>query len=219
MEPYGNDRITGGGAQAQRFFQGLGIDRRRLLPDAQHLYDNFLTHPTLQNIHRLQAQIAGDANRVFHNFPTRYQRLRRYRDRLLGETQDYLRRTDPNALNTYNMGRQITRDLVSPYTANTTLEQVSRGVHPNVTPKQLTNAIKEGQRNIIYETEGGHPVTAIHPHHRLNNHLNHIENLMKLQKGFNYGAGLAGLAGAGYGADAIIRNYLNKNIMHNEGSY
>ena len=182
------------------YFYKMGINRKLLMPDAKIAYDNVLNEPSLHNIHKLQSQISSDANKVYESHPNKYQRFRQYKNKLMDDTQNYLEKIDPNALADYNLGRQITRDVVSPYTSGKLIEQVSKGVYPNVSAKELSSAIEKGKRDILYEKEGK-PVTAIHENHSLVNHLNDINHKIKNYNRLKYGLGAAlvgtGLIGTG----------------------
>lgn len=197
FDKYGNNNIT---VDPSAYFQKMGIERKKLMHDARIAYDNALKEPSLNNIHKLQSRISADANKVFENYPNKYQTFREYKNRLMDDTQKYLGKIDEGALKDYNLGRQITRDVVSPYTSGNLLEQVARGVYPEVSARELSSAIKKGKRDIIYENEG-RPVTAIHGEHPLVNHLNDIERSMRNYRHFKYGVGGAlatsGLIGAG----------------------
>lgn len=187
FDQYGNNKIT---INPLNYLNKMGIQRKMLMHDAKIAYDEVLKNPSLTNIHKLQSKISSDANKVFENYPNKYQRFREYKNKLMDDTQNYLGKIDKNALDQYNLGRQITRDVVSPYTSGTLLEQVAKGVYPDVSHDKLISAIKKGKRDIIYEKDGK-PVTAIHEEHPLINHLNDIENAMKNYNRLKYGLGSA----------------------------
>lgn len=205
FDQYGDNKIT---VNPTNYLGKMGIERKRLMHDAKIAYDDVLKNPTLNNVHKLQSQINSDANKVFENYPNKYQAYREYKNKLMDDTQSYLGKIDENALNNYNLGRQITRDVVSPYTSSTLLQQVAKGVYPDVSAHELSSAIHKGKRDIIYEREGK-PVTAIHETHPLINHLSDIESRLRNYKLMKYGLG-AGVIGSGAlgGANKLNQMYM-----------
>ncbi len=180
FQQYGNTPVT---HNSNNFMANAGIERRHLYPEARKLYDEFLAEPIFQNLHNLQSRLGADIRKVniARNKPLTEQRFTQYRNALKNEAETFLSR-DQNALNQYNLGSQITRDLVEPFNANATLKQISRGTRISPTPQQISNAIKKGREKIVYE-RGGNMATAIPENHPLNRHFNEINNRLDISKG------------------------------------
>ncbi len=201
---------------------------KRLGPEAKNKYKEFISDPNLQNLHELQSQIGKDAARMATN-PNRvytYQGLSRTRN-ALNEKIDHFLSRDINALNSYKLGREITKNKIMPYLSNKTLEKVVEGVKKDISPAQLKNAIKQGTEKITHK-KSGNAYTAIPEDHALRNHLNEINHAIKFGEGAKIGlptlggilgseallpgfGTIGGIGGAGIGA-SLLSNTGNKAL-------
>lgn len=180
FQQYGNAAVTENPGQ---YLMEAGIEKRRLYPESKKTYDKFIQNPTFQNLHNLQSVVGKDLRRVGKDTskPLTTQRFKEYRNNLQDLATQFLGR-DENALAQYNLGSQITRDLVSPFEVNTTLKQISRGTRLQTKPQEISNAIKKGREKIISEI-GGKPTTAIPDNHPLVRHFNEINNRLNIGQG------------------------------------
>lgn len=180
FDQYGNANVTNNPGQ---YLLNSGIERRRLYPEAQKIYDAFMQEPTFQNLHDLQSIIGKDLRKISKDTskPLTTQRFEDYRNSLQDLATQFLSR-DQNALARYNLGSQITRDLVAPFEVNPTLTQISSGTRLNAKPHEISNAIKKGREKIITR-RGGNPVTAIPANHPLVRHFNEINNRLNIGTG------------------------------------
>jgi hypothetical protein len=105
----------------------------------------------------------------------RAQTLRRVHDIAKQKIQGFLSR-DPEALNSYNEGIRITRDVLKPYETIKKLRSIAEGM-VDPTPSQLISEIKKGTEKTAYR-KGRKPISAIPEDHPLRNHLSDLTNIM-----------------------------------------
>ena len=225
MEKYGNNTIT---LQPEKY---LGFDQKQIkyfTPQVKKLYQDFINEPNLNNLHSLQSQMGFDAAKTATSGGkiNTSQTLTMARNSLTDKISKYLSK-DPEALDSYNLGKEITRDQVIPYRANDTLEGVSEGLINNISPKSLSNAIQKGiQKKGFKNPETGKIVPTIPEGHPLRQNLSSLNTRMNIGNAFQYGVpvaaaalggemihpGLGALGGAGAGA--AIAKYLEPGMLN-----
>lgn len=179
FEKYGQASVT---EDAKNYLANLGIERRKLYPESKKIYDAFLDNPTFQNLHNFQSKIGGDLRQTRRagNKPRTTQEFEQYRNSLQDAATEFLQ-TDNNALNAYNQGSHITRNLVEPFRAMPTLKKISLGTKIDATPQQIAQAIKSGREKITGESRNN-VFTAIPEGHPLERHFNDINSRLGLGK-------------------------------------
>ncbi len=179
MSQYGQQPVT----TTPRAYLGFTRQQvRRFTPDIKKSYSDFLATPNFQNLHNLQSQMGKDYARIATN-PNKIntaQTINNARQTTKTKAQQFLS-TDQPMLEQYNRGSEITKNLVEPYRSNKSLEKIVQGVKPNVTPAELSNAIRQSREKVLY-TERGNPVTAIPHNHPLVNHLNEMNRAINFGK-------------------------------------
>lgn len=211
MDKYGEYNVT---LNPKKYMDDLGIEKKGMYHQTKQLYDKFLKEPTFKNLHELQSQIGTDLrqSRVARNKPASVSRFSDYNSKLKDKVTSYLKH-DPEMLEQYEKGSQITRNLVEPYRATPTLEKIAYGKIENSHPENLSNSIKKGNEKIIAR-KGEDAFTAIPENHPLQNHLRDLEKIINFGKlakttiptlagaigGHIVSPGLGSLTGAGGGA-------------------
>jgi hypothetical protein len=177
FEKYGTQDVT---SNPEKYLRNAGISSKKLYPESKKIYDEFLEKPTFQNLHNLQSVIGKDLRTVSRDTtkPLTKQRFTQYRNNLQDLAKDFIS-IDENALGKYNLGSQITKNLVEPFRSTPTLRKISYGTKINPEPIQIANAIKNGREKIAYES-GGNVFTAIPKGHPLEKHMNHINTRMDI---------------------------------------
>ncbi len=166
-EQYGHVNVTNTPRTYLNFDRN---DTKYFTPEVKKVYGDFLDEPTFDNLHRLQSQMGKDAASMTGNsskINTR-QTLESARDRVQERAQTFLSR-DPEALASYNRGRDITRDVLKPYEANINLRRVAQGNVTSMSPNKLRNEITKGVE------KGRHAIPENHP---LQNHLRDLNKMI-----------------------------------------
>lgn len=174
MNPHGSYRVT---SDPSNYLSQIGIEKKKLFPDARDIYDKFMNDPNIQHLHDLQSQIARDETRTKTIRPNKSQLFGKYKRSILKDIQNNLSNISQDALNDYNVARDITKNLVKPYEANPTLKQVSQGTYKDITSKKLHESISRGTRKPVYQ-KGDDVITAIPEGHALRNHLNDLNKII-----------------------------------------
>lgn len=194
FDKYGSYNVT---LNPEKYLNDLGIKEKGLYSEAKELYKKFKNEPTFQNLHNLQSKIGQDLRsaQVARNKPASVSRFKSYNKKLNNKVSDYLKH-DPEMLDQYNKGREITKNVVSPYEANKDLEKIIYGTKEGHTPKSVLNAIKKGTEKITSK-KGLEAFTAIPEGHPLRNHLKDIGKRLNIGSALGYGipTALGGLAG------------------------
>lgn len=179
FEKYGATPVT---EDAKNYLANIGIERRKLYPESKKIYDAFLENPTFQNLHNFQSKLGGDLRQTRRagNKPRTTQEFEQYRNSLQDAATQFLS-SDANALNAYNQGSHITRNLVEPYRSMPTLKKITHGTKIDATPQQIAQAIKSGREKIIGESRNN-VFTAIPTGHPLEIHFNDINSRLGLGK-------------------------------------
>lgn len=194
FDKYGTYNVT---LNSEKYLKDIGIREKGLYSEAKELYKKFKNEPNFQNLHNLQSKIGQDlrAAQVARNKPASVSKFKSYNKKLNDKVSDYLKH-DPEMLEQYNKGREITKNIVSPYEANKDLEKIIYGTKESHTPRSVSNAIKKGTEKITSK-KGLEAFTAIPEGHPLRNHLKDIDRKLNIGSAIGYGVPMAlgGLAG------------------------
>lgn len=206
----------------------LGFTNRqiaRFTPEIKQSYKDFQNSPTLQNLHNLQSQMGKDYRKISDNtnLINKSQTIKKTRDMVKNKIQSSLS-FDKDALNNYNHGSDLTRDLVEPYRSNDILKDMVNGVKKEYQPTDTANAIRKGIQT--GDIPAGHAlVNHLHDLDKMTNFGNLAQDVIPPAIGaiagnklYSGGGGmLAGaLSGAGlnhYFSDKLIR--IAKNPLVN----
>ncbi len=175
-------------------------DLKYFTPNVTKAYEDFVSAPNFENLHKLQSIMGNEHAKVASNSSkiNTSQTLVKARAKATKRAQEFLSR-DPEALANYNKGIDLTKNLVEPYRSNKILKQVTQGIKKDFKPEDLQEAIKIGREKVLYG-EGKNAVTAIPKSHALVNHLKDLEN--KIATGKLSQFAIPGLLG-GLGGEAL----------------
>lgn len=164
IEPYKDFNVT---IDPKNYF-GFKQDEIEYFPSkVKKEYNQFLREPNFSNLHDFQKQL-GDARFKTSGKSSdinQAQSLELSHENVKNKINEFLSR-DKNALNEYNRGVYITREIKKPYESTKTLRKISKGNIEEIEPKKLMNAI-----NIGKQLEYG----SIPKEHLLNIILNELE--------------------------------------------
>lgn len=187
---------------------------KRFTPEIKKSYNQLLENPTLNNLHSFNAQVGRDYRRIATT-PGKIntaQTLNAVNQDAKGKIVDFLGR-DENALNSYNMGSEITKTHVAPFEATPTLEKMAKGVKTDMTPNQVHAAIKKGREKTVGVDKQGRPLLAVHDAHPLTGHMNDISNALDVAN-FAKQSMPKTLAGLLPGVTGMASTDLGRNIFN-----